>query len=102
VTVEQQLDALLEEATVRPERHVQLMAIRYYLHVNLTGCINHWEDVHGGVENYSALLDHIEQWRVRTHGRVIIVTFNYDTMIERALTRRWSAPQSSAQAGSLG
>ena len=88
VTVEQELDRLLEEAEHNPERHAQLMAIRYYLHLSLYECINRWQVVHGGVENYAALLDHIEQWRVRRNRRVLLVTFNYDMMIEHALQGR--------------
>jgi len=88
ITVEQELDRLLQEAEYYPARRAQLMAIRYYLHLTLYECINYWVNVHGGVENYAALLDHIEQWRGRRHGRVVLVTFNYDTMIENALLGR--------------
>ena len=38
-----------------------------------------------GVSNYSTLVNNIEQFR-RSDEPVILITFNYDTLIERALS----------------
>jgi hypothetical protein len=78
------LETLQSEAEEDPIRKQQLAAIRYYLQVLIDTFERRWEDVHGGVSNYVALLDQLR----RVHGdeEVCIVTFNYDCMIEKALS----------------
>jgi hypothetical protein len=86
-SVEMKLKRLLDESIDYPQRKKQLTAIRYYLHCMLWMCENKWKEKHRGIENYSALLDQIEYWRVQKNESVLIVTFNYDCMIEKALFR---------------
>lgn len=86
-TVEQVLEELQSEADKYPERHCQLAAIRYYLHFMLWGCQQGWNIVASGVTNYKTLLDQIEHRR-KPDEPVCLVTFNYDTMLEEALSSR--------------
>jgi hypothetical protein len=58
----------------------QLAAIRYYLRDLIHWCQGQWRVVTRGVSNYGTILD-----QVRSHPKVSLVTFNYDTMIEEAL-----------------
>ena len=94
--VEQELEVLQEEAEEYGIRHSQLAALRFYLQSNIWGCENRWEQrVARGITNYLSLLDCIERWRDRTsngeevvlggYRRVCLVTFNYDTLLEKAL-----------------
>lgn len=85
IAVERVLQELQEEAADYPERHRQLAAVRYYLHVMLRECESRWNDnVAHGVTNQKTLLDQIERWR-KPDEQVCLVTFNYDTMLETAL-----------------
>jgi SIR2-like protein len=81
--VETVLRELQDEAEVYPERHCQLMAVRYYLHTALWECESKWKIASKNVTNYKALLDQINRWR-RPDEAVCLVTFNYDTLLEDA------------------
>lgn len=83
-SLEQVLAAYLSEAETYPERHSQIMAVRYYIAYVLKACEQQWEDVHDGVTNYKTLLDQIERWRYESGEEVCLVTFNYDTMLDKA------------------
>jgi len=83
VSVEQELERLQAEGEGYPEGKRQLAAIRFYLQNTLWGCGQNWLAQTNGVTNYKTLLDQIE--RQRRDGRVCIVTFNYDTLLEYAL-----------------
>jgi hypothetical protein len=58
----------------------QLAAIRYYLRDLIYTCERQWNDFTRGVSNYGTVLD-----QIRSQPKVALVTFNYDTLIERAL-----------------
>jgi len=83
-SLEQVLAAYLDEAQTYPERHRQIMAVRYYLASVIKICEQQWENVHGGVTNYRSLLDQVERWRHERNEEVCLVTFNYDTMLDQA------------------
>jgi hypothetical protein len=62
-----------------------MAAIRYYLQYILWQCGIMWNQLAKGVTNYKTLLDQIE----RAHKKdepVCLVTFNYDTLLEDALS----------------
>lgn len=82
--VETVLRELQDEAGAYPERHSQLMAVRYYLQNVLWQCGDHWKLLSRGVTNYKALLDGINRWR-KPYEAVCLVTFNYDTLLEDAM-----------------
>jgi hypothetical protein len=82
-SVEQVLQEIQTDATTREKK--QLGAIRWYLHVMLSKCEDRWfNDVAKRNTNYLALLNQIERRREKKET-VCIVTFNYDTLLERAL-----------------
>ncbi len=94
-TVESTLEELQQEAVSNPRRHRQLMAVRFYLQAALSECQARWNQDVGGVTNYRALLDRIEQLRERAddeysevkslYESTCLVTFNYDTLLDQAL-----------------
>ena len=86
LTVERELQRLQDEATGYPKRHIQLAAIRYYLCSVIFGCERRWHDHNvAKTMNQKTLLDQIEQWR-KPDECVCLVTFNYDRMLEEALS----------------
>lgn len=85
VSLESELQRLQEEASETPERHRQLAAIGFYLHEMLWGCEVGWLKRSDGVTNHKTLLDQIRHYHRRLGG-VCLVTFNYDRMIEDALS----------------
>ena len=58
------------------------MAVRYYLRQLMTECSREWPTQFHGVTNNGFLLDLIERTSPR---EVLLVTLNYDTLIEQAL-----------------
>lgn len=86
VSLEQQMQALAREAPDYPQRYRQLMAVRYYLQYIFWRNERTWlEDEGLNITNYRALLDRVDRWR-KSDEPVCLVTFNYDRMIETALT----------------
>jgi hypothetical protein len=85
--VEPELENIRTEAVRQTYLARQLEAVRYYLaaliqdaeHRSLSTIPDH-------VTNYVDLLEDIEEWRVRSGERdkVCLVTFNYDTLLDRA------------------
>ena len=51
----------------------------------LRECQKRWDATGAGVTSYKSLLDTIRHHR-KPEGRVCLVTFNYDTMLEDALS----------------
>lgn len=85
-SVESILQTLQAETSEYPERKKQLASIRYYLQMMLWGCQYSWElDVSKGVTDQITLLDQIRHWN-KSKEPVCLVTFNYDTLLERALS----------------
>ncbi len=80
--VETVLERFQTEAPTYPRRLNQLAAVRYYLRSMLSNCQSSWENATRGVTNYKALLDRIDH---RVKDVKILVSFNYDTLLEEAL-----------------
>ena len=80
--VERLLEKFQTESKEHPRRNNQLIAIRYYLQTMLESCLDNWQNATRGVTNYKVLLDLIEH---RVRGPKILVSFNYDTLLEEAL-----------------
>ena len=85
--IEEQLAAFEEQARQYPQRHSQLTAIRYYLHDMLWECQSVWRQRNSGITNFATFIDAIERWRLRSGEPVCLVTFNYDTMLEDAMSQ---------------
>jgi hypothetical protein len=83
-SVEEVLEGLQAEAGTYPERLRQLMAVRYYLHLMISGLDRQWFEASRGVTNYLAVLDEVRRL-VPAEVPVCIVTFNYDRMLDWAL-----------------
>lgn len=83
--IEHVLGELQAEGEKDSERKRQMAAIRYYLHFVIWACELQWDDVAHGTTNYVTLLDQLRRSR-RENEPVLLVTFNYDRMIESALS----------------
>jgi SIR2-like domain len=83
--VEEVLEEIANEATTYSRRKIQLLAIRYYIKTAIDECIGGWlRDVDEST-NYRVLLDLIQQFKPDAEA-VLLVTFNYDCLLENALT----------------
>lgn len=89
-SLEGYLERLREEAQTDLRAKQQLMAIKYYIQEAIEHCESSWREVHLGATNHLALLNRVERWRVSQNESVAIVTFNYDTLMEEALSSRLS------------
>jgi len=84
-SLEAALQDLQAKAKDYPRGLQQLAAVRYYLQYILWHCGTAWRDVAKGVTNYKTLLDLIERTNIKNEP-VCIVTFNYDMLLEDALS----------------
>ncbi len=89
-TVEDVLAELQQEAERNPDRHKQLVAVRYYLQHLIDTCEHRWYAGRSLPTNMIALLDQITNSRLMNGGgsQPCFVTFNYDRIIENALSNR--------------
>ena len=82
-SVEGEIDRLRAEATAHPGRLRHLMGATYYLRAVIASVQG---QIFGdGVTNHLLLVDEIEKWRSQRGVGVAYVTFNYDTLLEKAL-----------------
>lgn len=70
-----------------PQRLSQLAAVRFYLQAVINHCEQHWCRGSPVATNWMALIDQIECHR-GSSGQPLMVTFNYDRLIEQALENR--------------
>lgn len=91
--VEQELERIRDLS--RDQEHLprQLLAVRYYLRDLIEETVRRWNAAKPDkMTNFTRLMTRLEPWRQQhppEHGapaRVAIVTFNYDTLFEDALT----------------
>lgn len=85
--IERELQRIQEHASRDPRIVRQLAAFRFYLRDILYGCSVEWDEVAGGPTNYGPLLEQIEAWRIDQDEPVLLITFNYDVLLEKALTK---------------
>ena len=92
--VEEVLHRMQQQAETNPARTQQLAAVRFYLQELLSALPEQWLTHIGGITNFNALVDQIQNGR-RASGNsaepVCLVTFNYDTLLERALAKEGSS-----------
>jgi len=86
VPVETELRRLRDEADEYPERRKHIVALAFYLQWVMQNCTAKYAGAHGGITNYVEVVDRIERWRARAGTSVVYVTFNYDTMLEDAVS----------------
>jgi hypothetical protein len=82
--VEHELERIKAEAEQYPPAIVELAAMRFYLRRVLWDCGITWHERAAGATNYAELLSRIERWRLPRKERVVLVTFNYDLMLDLA------------------
>ena len=82
--VEQVLEEIAEESNVYSRRKIQLLAIRYYIKAAIQDCTTRWLNDVDECTNYRVLLDLIQHFKADVE-RVLLVTFNYDCLLENAL-----------------
>ena len=89
--IEVSLAEIEGEAETDPHRKRQLLALQCYLRVTVGACGERWAAAASGVTNYTELVGALEHWRTVNHlnDPICYVTFNYDTMLEQALERRY-------------
>jgi hypothetical protein len=78
------LEILQSESEQDAERKRQLAAVRWYLQFVVSQFDIEWTSVSEGITNYVTLLDQLR--RCRGTSPILLVTFNYDRMIEEALS----------------
>jgi hypothetical protein len=97
-TIEHRLEKFQEEGKTDAERLRQLAAIRYYIRDLISMCDMDWDRVAGGLTNQAVLLDQLRRVRACFEPEsILLVTFNYDRMIERALAAHHNMPISQLQ-----
>ncbi len=68
-----------------PETIRGLLAVRYYIVRVINECAQEWSRRHGNVTNYRILFNQLERWRRKNDDKGLLVTFNYDWLLEAAL-----------------
>lgn len=83
--IETAIAELYEAASGSPERARHLLALRFYLWDLLRTVSRAWRDGHHGFTHYTDLLDRIGTWRDETGEPIVLVTFNYDELLDRSI-----------------
>lgn len=85
--VEDVLRYLQDEADTfkDPQLFSSLLAVRYYLQGVLYDCGNEWPESSNGLTNYVELAGFLSRWRHQKEERIAFATFNYDTLLDRAI-----------------
>lgn len=84
--IEHELEVLSSESTLYSYIPKQLLSVRYYLHDVINNAQNHWGNVTQDNTTYLEFFDIVNRWQEKTGESVSLVTFNYDTLLDRALT----------------
>lgn len=85
VSLEMRLEELRRESSTSADLAAQLIALRFYLQAALCEVTKAWLNVTTGTTNYVTLLNRIR--RYQGGQPILVVTFNYDTLLEHALAR---------------
>lgn len=85
-SIEQELERVRDESGRYRHVALQMIELRSYLKEVIERCINGWVTHIAGANNYATLLDEVERWRSDNRESVAFVTFNYDTLLDQALS----------------
>lgn len=91
-SIEQELEKIRDEGERYPHVARQMIQLRSYLKDVIEFCMNNWVDHTARVDNYATLLDEVERWRWDNQESVALVTFNYDTLLDDALSSTLNIP----------
>ncbi len=83
-SVEQVLEAFQEQGKGNPESRRELASVKYYLSELLQTVSREWSSRTSGATNYSPLVREILRFN-KSGEPICLVTFNYDTLLDRAL-----------------
>lgn len=83
-SIETLLQEIEEEAETYSRVRQELAAVQCYIQRAISQCENRWLGMTKGITNYLSLLREIE--RTKRDDNVCLVTFNYDTLLENALS----------------
>lgn len=89
-SVEDELETIRQESeTSRPSHRPKLVALRDYLAAVITTSTTMWANPgrggHGGITSQLDLMSRVDKWREPKEEAVAVVTFNYDTLADRAV-----------------
>jgi hypothetical protein len=82
--VEQELEQIRADASRYEHLPRQLAALRCYIREVVAECDGAWWERADGLTNYSALMQWVERWRQDRLEQICLVTFNYDTLLDKA------------------
>jgi hypothetical protein len=82
--VERELEQMKNEVKTYEPALAELAAIQFYLRKVLWDCSQMWHREATGATNYAELLSRIDRWRRPRDERVVLVTFNYDILLDLA------------------
>jgi hypothetical protein len=82
--VEQEIEKFVDMQATHPETTRQLLSLRYYIRDVITDTEREWLNKCGGLTNYVVLLQDLREWSNDSGLPICLVTFNYDTLIDKA------------------
>lgn len=82
--LESELAEISKLAERSPDRRQQLVAFRFYLQSVIDNTVAKWAEYTSGLTHYLTLLNRIHGWQQATRSRVLLVTFNYDGLLDDA------------------
>jgi hypothetical protein len=85
-SLETELARISAEAVGSAEIRRQLMAFRFYLHAIIQHTVDDWLTYTQGFTYYLDLLNYIFAWQRVTKAPVRLVTFNYDVLLDTAVS----------------
>jgi hypothetical protein len=84
--VEEALEKLIKEREQYPSRTRQLLGATYYIRQVIDQAQSSWwAGALDHVTNYIDLVEQIDRWTVDSKDSAVFVTFNYDTLLEKAI-----------------
>ena len=82
--LETRLRELADESSKRAERAGQILMFQFYLRELFAKC-SEWANDNGGHTNYARIVDELDAWRQQAGWTLSLLTFNYDTLVDRAM-----------------
>jgi hypothetical protein len=82
--IEQELEKIKNESATYLPYNARLLSMRFYLRDVVSSSIQSWCNSFTDVTTYHHLLDIIDRWQNVNKKEVALVSFNYDTLLEKA------------------